>query len=494
MIYKDAVTQSAALANSLASQGYQIAPIPGTPMELLWQSLPNGLHILAQAEPGAEQSNLSGFSAAVERLSSGTAAALSDHDATASQLVQDISPKLNQAIRYVRNVVEPCVANSIAKLNTWLETNAPKTAAELFTVEVKELPAPLLNPGLSQELSQYANQHPSTPNYAALFGPREAAALRTQLLSGDAALDVSVGAWASTIPVLQLAVYWESFFQRGGPATPQVQVLTADECRGLPTFAKIDAGLFIYLTAKALEAAVPEEVTGITLPKYQIQLADLKNFGGQLVAEGLEAVQTHLATKRVVLQLAPDQHRIAVFGPNYREWLEARNAPETLFGLIFSNEPIVHADALSAAAERLQNLWRFHAALHESSSVVRLVGELKAYLRLLFDEMLRTLEGEEQAFADSHPEYRQVALKTAFRLIDELTERDIAGPQLAEFMRKLICTARFYYTAAEDILGGIGQLRTQQPQLAPREAATLAVAHYVARFLASQLQVLKVSQ
>lgn len=243
--------------------------------------------------------------------------------------------------------------------------------------------------------------------------------------------------------------------------------------------------LFAWLLAKKFAGQIPDGVRGITDAAYTTYMGQLVEQLGRLITFILKRRADQIKLGLVVVNYPASAHsgNIVVNPVVYKEWLTKGGDPETLIGALAAeggNKAPMDADTLSANEARYKRAFHEHAAMLKSQ-------EMNQY----FETVIRSLrQSVTHAILDADEEMLGDTTKDAY--IKELNDhlRSISPDQIDNIygvVRTLVCRMFFAGTDVEAVLMEIDKVGEKYKGIDPREAATIATANIVARWIVGQI-------
>jgi hypothetical protein len=483
MLHHDSITTAWSLAEELAAKGQVVRPRTNTVLEQLVRLCPTDLTRPQEIEvPPADVPGY--YGTYLENTTQGTPEAPSEHDQALNALQRDIALAVTQHVGFARNIVKPLILDYIERVSKALETLQPRRASDLFDIVIQDLPEICEDATFLSDIGSYTSQSVLTPDLKPTLGDKSPEEILALLSTGQKALDGLLVTWYGRLGEDFFTRCWYSFFSQN-PA-PVKGILCYAEVGNLDVFAKADIATFLYIVAGRLYEAVDDSAQGVSLQVYKNTMAQIRDYGGALLAACLKLIQNFEQSKTMVIKLEEANYRALVVGKLYREWLKTGGHPEVILGLIVSGKLIANQVALDTAAPGLLERWQNFSNLFDVRESNQAFTNFRTVLKLEFDQLMGTLTEEEQGYVKEDPSYYQKSIKLVDEVIAGLKTSDM--PDLYGTALKIVCRGRFYYTDAEKILSGMEDVRKANPHIDPREAALLSTLEYVCTFLADQFQ------
>lgn len=475
MLNQNSLMAAVPLTERLEDAKMSLYPVSGTPLEALVNA--------TRSDEGlfdASQGNMDVFIGHISTMANKVQPAygVSHHNATLDPIATMAIQAVSKHLQVAKNVVRPVVNDLFARVKGSL-SEVDASALLGMEVDVLREPAPLANSQLANAVRKLEGLTiEDLPMRMRLpdLGPAE---LMELVLTGSSALDTAITEWLSTDEGL-LQYIWRHVFQQTPLDDPKsfLQLIT-DRVHG------VNNSLAIYLFARKLMDGKPLEGTEMSLSGYKQQLVDLRNQSAASLARALDKIERSMKNGVLVREIVGT--KTIVYEPLYRKFLEEGGSNEVLFANAIGGAKFhTTLKDLIANKAQLAERWNFHAALVRTEEANQRFVKTKEFIRLHFfaqlAEIAHTTEGAESNIAQ---------VKNLFDVVMR-DVRDSDLDDLHNLCMKIVCRARFYKTDAEMILTGISNAMKDNPQISPREAATISAINYVAVWVARQMQLITI--
>lgn len=471
MLNRNSLMAAVPLTERLEDAKMSLYPVSGTPLEAMVNA--------TRSDEGlfdAAQGNVEVFISHVETMANKVQPAygVSHHNATLDPIATMAIAAVSKHLQVAKNVVRPVVNDLFARVKASL-SEVDASALLGMEVDVLREPAPLANGQLAtavRKLEGLTIEDPPLRMRLPDLGPAE---LTELVMTGSSALDTAITEWLSSDEGL-LQYIWRHVFQCQPLDDPKsfLQLIT-DRVHG------VNNSLAIYLFARKLMDGKPLEGTEMSLSGYKQQLVDLRNQSAASLARALDKIERSMKNGVLVREIVGN--KTIVYEPLYRKFLEEGGSNEVLFANAIGGTKFhTTLKDLLANKQTLAERWNFHAALVRTEEANQRFVKTKEFIRLHFYAQLA-----ECAHTDEGLENNLTQVKNLF----EVVMRDVRDDDLNDLHNlcmKIVCRARFFKTDAEMILTGISNAMKDNPQISPREAATISAINYVAVWVARQMK------
>lgn len=484
MIHDTAVTAAILLTQEFDARGLQINAQAGTPvgelvacnfLKLGEQNLSGGA--AKQYDPSVNfivgASNNFGGNMRGESV---------PHTEKMEALKMGIAKYVRQHISFAKNVVRPLIeelAGEIKSAVTSIQLDPYKDTK----VVTYDLPKPLEDAGLREELQPYKNKPVTTVKYAQCgFGDKAPTELKELLTVSQFGLDEELTNWYATKGDAFLQLVWTSCFT-GAPNGHDFQSLKLG-ADGL------DVCLAVFLLCDKLHDT-PDEGVKIARGVFNQNLFALKSEAAARLVYAIEEYESFVKTQLLIKSYNPSQ--ITVIGEVYRAWLENGGNNAMVLASTLMPTPILHVPLIQEARPALERRWSAYTAMLQTT----LANKKYSYCREIAIDKTKRLVAEnfKQCYAsvkdcgevdENLPEYSEFKK----RIVDVcMNISDKAFDNLWELATILVCDCVFYYTDAGKILKGIDDACQKNPDLDVNEAALLSLIEYVTDYVRDQLSI-----
>lgn len=476
MIQKHSAEHAYSLANHYAEKGLSVVAKPNSVLSEMVRltnvagvPLGNGLQT---ADPGIGGK----LATDLENVSSGGSDMPSDHDLFVDKTANQISKAVLAHISFAKNIVKPAVLEVGATIDKSMQSF--KAENPEASICIKELDTPKLvdDMGLSQELSRYAKASILIPESTCAHGTKTYEEILPLMLTGDQDTDEAIAQWYSTLEPDFVAGQWCAAFE-----TPNFKPSNSTE----DVYTRLNSGIMLYLLARRFMEDTTHMVEKLMLGAYKEKMAIVRDYGGALTMNSLNRIRAYDRTNVIVIKTDPYTKTCYVHAANYRKWLASGGKPEVLLGMMVSGDLIAQGSELLEARDRLLNIWSSYVSYSSTNVALQRFEAFKTSLSLAVrDSYTHVTDQEKQAWVDI-PNFEQKAAKLLEAEVAKITSAEMQDPYGVAV--KLVCRTRFFYTEAEQILSGIEAVMKENPNIEPREAATISVLLYVADYIADQM-------
>lgn len=458
--------------------------IQGSPLDLLLDASPvirrQGISI-EQVLDETQQSSM------VANLGEG-----SEHDLVMEETATGVVGTLNASINFARKVLAPAASKVDSAVREAIGNFAPAR----YFVDAYHIHPVMFSDGLTTLVERFENSPIDQVQRLALPDADEGT-LVGLLATGNSGWDSAVSDWLAKKPEGWLREVYGRVFgvNVGTNLIPDHEQAIRSDLRGkFEIIIKIGTEDYL-LAAHLLSTALlnnprSTEATGSEwrsmMSSWVQQTGRALNVFQRYVARqmAVKLMVLHWPAPGVVWVKSPEDARIVVLGNAYNEWLEQGGSPEMLIGVLFAgdNSQPVTASELNAKKEVYANAYQRYEQILAREVAARsgtMIGNAFATALVL---ALNDATDDQLPLGTDRSELAQ-AINARIQAIREWPELDIYRTA-----RELLATAVFHKPTALHWLETIDELMAANTDLAPQEAAYLAVRDYVTKYVSQQIR------
>lgn len=475
MISKNTAKIAISIAQEFDKRNLVLTAVPGTPLAALVNSC-NMCEAVQVNAPNEYEPN----AGSIEGMSSAFDGAVSRHDEELCDMSSDISKAVANHLNFAKNVVRPVIQELVTEVEADIAA-LPLNIQYNLEVVVIDPPEPMISTAFEEMVEEFSEvAYSPITGYMGL--PAKSAPEVIELLTtGYKETDEAIAVWTAKKGDSFFQLVWDSVFT-AAPTQERFESMIQNNDTG------IDAAITVFLLCKRLYDNPPES-TAMALPKYNEQLAELRNQAALRIHHGYEE---HVRNSKLGLLIRKvTTAALFVNGNVYRKWMEEGGNNAALFGSILSDRPAKFASDLNEKKSEFLQIWEQHNSLltvtERNKRFVNYKNILRSRTEKVIGDNLTACFGEVakgQEVSTSLPEYIQCMAELE-KHIDRVIEADFKN--LWALCTKLICHCAFYYTDAGKILSGIEKACQDNPGIEIREAALLSLVEYVTDYVCDQM-------
>jgi hypothetical protein len=464
-----------ALAEQFDGKRQILVPIQGTPLHHLCAATNMTADMAIKLDDGQVTIDFT-------RLKNATALPEANYDKSRHDYAMadfaDIGIKaVNSALMIARTKVSPQLGDMLDLLNMRL-SNAPVNELNKFEIREEEDCPVLYGPALRKLTDQYNAYPGGTPVMTINAPDYEIADLVKMLATDVGSIDDGLLTWAATLDTYTLTGAWQKFFTfRAG-----------NIYEGVSFDGRMEKSpsnmLLVFCWARHMleNDVVPEGMT-MPLASFRAKLEEYVGYAGRLLS--YEQDRNDAAIKNRVLVRSVGFNRVNVYSPVYRAWLESGGDTDVLYGMAVSgNDLNFTVDTIEANAEKYKSAWKTHSRIVTATDSATRFNYLREQLVLVFESIINRPDED-----GNQPDINQVKnFVEKFQL--EMRDVNVGETQdLHCVCLKLLCRTLYSNTASEFLLSRMDEEAKRNPDIPPREAATVATLEYINYWIASQMMV-----
>lgn len=475
MLPSNTLTAVYTLADQLATNQLTVNAKPNTVLAEL-NRVTNSIVTsnIVSKNSDVDEFDLTSFSNIMEQVTKGIEKP-SLHDTTIDAYTDDLKKAVTSHIQFARNVVKPIVLDYAAKVKEFVENYQLSTAESKFTINVTEVPEPLVDSVFIDSLSFYKDKLPLLPSSKVSITPFTTEDFLPYILTADKTIDDEISKWVTRAGVDQLVTIANDLYNNGIGSNSVPDNL----------FKKAELGLLLYLTGQALFNKADRALNGTSLNTFKNIVAEYRDYGASLVFKTITMIDLFRKPGIMVLDTNTKLRTIDVFGDLYREWLNNGGNNELLYGLVIGNKPYKTINLLQENIAQLTQIWKSYKVFSDNSQINQRLGVFKEAIKLKFREIMQELSEEEMVYVNTHAEYHSKVNTFLDNIVNNLKLSHLDN--IYDLALHVICQCRFYYTEAEFILSEIEEIGKQNPGIDVREAALIATINYLVDYLCDQI-------
>lgn len=491
MLKNSSVSATSLLAQKLSDAEVYIEPIAQTPL---------GIAVAAAYSPAVEMD--AGFferSAAdtVYELARGTTLLehnqpMSRHDRT----VEDIRKVLATAVRgqhqLAKNTVIPMIRSVLEEVDA--ARKAATTAIGSVMAIVPDRYENLWNsPILESMVEKYrdvpANVNAVIANVHPLLSNEEIMEL---LKTGASRFDAEVQAWVTEIGPEFVVDTYRRFFAVNAPEHPAPE----DSATTLSyVMSNSPVGrrrtLLCHLMARRLSQNVLEGIN-MELPDYREMIAGVVEITGRSINRAMEQRERDRKQRRLVTNWPmenaeydttnPENAIVSVNDDVYQLWLKDGGCPEILFGAHVLGERHLSYTELLERGEELVKAWARRLGLIRSGQKSDQYNTTITAIQRSMTRQINELPNDYLENGTRAPVHDR--LRAALR--------DISGAHMEDLypvIKRMVCRVVFPHTNAEQFISALDSIGADNPDMDPREVASLATLDLMVKWMCSQFNV-----
>jgi hypothetical protein len=468
MLTKSSLIASFPLAQQLAMNGAQLAPVGDSPLAALVSASLVDAQTVGDAPAGTFEEQPELGELMLQSSANADMAGVCQHDAIMANTVAAVSKAVEKNLDLARNVVGPLIKKVVEDTQAYMDSTAQSSLAPM-SISPFYYQSLWDNPTTVDFVRKFENA-PVTP--VALSGltlPAPTSALEA-MLTGAGSYDADIKAFVDAVGEEYLQGVWRSVF--GGGVSQLSDYLRWSQD-------KIDATLATFLFARRLFDDVPEGLN-MDLSAYKAYMGAVVGFAGRLCCAIYKKREADVGIKALVNAMpVGGQGSIQVNGDVYQSFLEAGGSPEVLFGAAVSDGQRNFATLLEAKDRYVREWQRTYALLQSKAASVRLDSMISG----LRGALVCLLKDESLGFELSADIYQQ---RIKERLA-KIKPKDIED--IWHVARKAVCRVFYPQTDVERVLNAVDASALAHPELDIREAGLLATIDFVAAWVADLMTV-----
>lgn len=413
----------------------------------------------------------------MQKFNEDTKEKISSHTDTANAAVNAIAPGIRNQLHVYRNVVNPLIKDLLDKIDYDIQNVSKQPVTDMEVIEWN-LPLPYYNDKL-EDLSYRYSSHGTVDVTLSCIADMPATSDIINLLStGIASLDSAINDWIVSLGEDYIANIWTKAFMT---KESLLKLLVSKEDGQA-------VSLLIYLMAEKLVTHEPLDCFKVNRGTFTRELGAIRDFAGKYVYRYIQLNKETIAKKNLVISVIGN--KTTVHALVYNDWLENGGSVEILLGNMLSNQKLLNGELLINKGQELINRWNTYYTIQKQQrdnyQVNNIRKSIEKNFRTQMNEARQKIRNNETIDIPNINECDK---------IEQLFKQEINSYgginviDLPTVITRLICRSRFYKTNAEQFLTKLNKIMTDNPDLPPFEASTIATIEYIVEWNLSQVEI-----
>lgn len=428
------------------------------------------------------------------------------HSVKVAAIADSIAPFVNAHIAHARNVVAPLIAELETNIRAFVERAKCVDPGSEFEIIQAQLPALVVDETFSSMyLDNVTNLKPIQIQgpYLTVKSENIDEIIRSAINLGSDRLNSLVSDMLKKGPYdlmrrTYLANYSTFEASNGmndtknyyGVDTEQMyyfgpDFMTSNTLRNQNPYHVLYVHLADLLLASWMRQNTQPVFDDVSLEKYNEYFDQRVMAAAVMVKNSLNTIKLQHESGILVTEANPITKKIVVHGSIYRSWLEKGGCPEALLGLLVTNNMVFNANVLLEQKEKGCRAWDSYLLFRSNDLETTLKDATRSYIRSFMAQSLTNLTESEKEYQASCSNLIEQIMKRVDEEIAHFDHRII--DDIAHLALHLVAKARFFYTSAYSILGEMAQVEKSNPDIDPREAATISVISYLAEYMEAMM-------
>jgi hypothetical protein len=526
MLSKNNILNAAVVAEQLRSQGILLRPLDNSPLQELFDaSIP-----LSQADFMSTEQPLGLSSAGSPLATIDTAELLADmvsyatenrdtengvesqHSIRVRALADQLATVVNANFSMARNTVVPEIEAASKAFQDFVQVVRCEEPGTEFKILQGRIPTFLKDEAfLSRGLENYRGESAYNDYYGlkVMLAPQDVDALAEKILNqGSDRLNKLVQDWLKTAPYRLIqrmllsnfitfqdtSVEWTKDVQGRDTNQPETALMyysfSTYKANSENGYNQLHLTIGYYLIADWLYNNPQPMSSSQKEVEYREMMDQARIVSGTLINRLVRRVELAQEGNVLVTEYNPQQKYVYVNGAMYDSWLKTPNAcPEVLLGFLVGNRQLFDVNVISENIDVGCRMWELFTGIQRQENEVRLKGLFASFVRsYMYNDLVNNLKETKDNIAPESA--RELIMKKVDEEIAHFAHRIL--DDLDHLALHLVAKAKYYYTAAYTILSEMQEVARKNPDIDPREAATLSLVNYMAEYLEFQLEAAQV--
>jgi len=487
MINKETAASAIQLSLSMAAQNKVVSSVAGTPLaDLVAITIDSNrfatIDVLSDDSSDTVNEFLLSNASTLEHTTSGLGDVLSNHDVSMDSYIRSISAAVRNHISFAKNVVAPAVLTMASEVIAMMGTK--KSVASDFSIEVKYLPAPMVNGGFEDSIAKYSGKARFPPENKLRLDDMSFEQLVELIQTGSAAYDKTVAEWLGTKPAKFWTNLWCNVFMGRSCELTSENFDIVDLFKDSKKY--IDEALFVYLVARKLYSSPPEK-TDMSLSRFKEVMSQHLTYAADKLLGAIKGAGDNFKNGTLVNDINRSQKSVVVNGNVYTGWIELGGTNEVLLGLLVTNDNFFSVVKIDENRQNYLDSWNTYEHMSELAEKNKSFVNFKQYLTIAFGNSMNNVSQTEHDVVAAMPMVSENIVNYFAENMRMLAIKDMSDVQ--EVCLRLMTRSRFYYTDAEKLLRGINEAIRINPNIDVRQAALMSMIEYVTDYVVDQMKV-----
>ena len=401
----------------------------------------------------------------------------SEHSSEVFKLSEQVASAVKNHISTARNTVRPAVSAYAEAVLNRIQSFKYDDPASGFNVTKIYIPEPLLTDSLLDDLRVHKGRERTELNTGINLGGCSDEELVTNLFTGHGSVDNAIREWLLSFDNALLRKVWSSFFSVPGTVSNSWYSINYEE--------QLNSALIMYLYARKFTNNV-KSVPGMNSIAYNNALSLIENFAGAVIYGFLTELNLATSSERVVISMSGYSKSVVVYGPIYDKYLAEGGSVNVILGMLVYNIQATSLQGIKAVTDKALQAWSRYITLSNYNNKKNRAELLRSIYTSEYVSQLDSLSEFEKEYHAKNPNFADYSFKMTKDYISSLGEEQLENINAVAL--KVIAGIRFNYTQAYQILTDMEEAMKANPNLDPREAATVAVINLVTDYVSGQLQ------
>ena len=471
-----AIESSLPLVERLARSKYAVTPVLGSPLQKLVTAtvIKEGMF---NFDVGGTKINPRLMSELTN--SNDVVTGYSEHDVVMRESVDFIAEKLAGQTAYARNdgagVIEDLADNTQASIDS-----IPKFAEIGAEIIERNIPPVLLNESLMEAIQESANCPRVDIRLDLRLPELSAQEIRGLMKTGLPALDNVVSEYMAELDDFNIESLWSELFMGLNPISGEGKVGT-NLSHFIAGEANIRNAVFVFLIARRLADKIIPNVN-MTEGEYLRLTSDYRNQAAARLCDTMNVFANEEKNGRLIQSI--NGLKVTVNSQLYRKFQMEGGSAESILGSLLFDDGAVNISELLDKKDQYEMRWRKQYMMNEQAYRIRRFQRIKEILVMEYTNQTKNSSEKDFPLHERHLCHELFVNGVNALTIDEMDD-------LVMVCLKLLGKSRFRNRNVYDILSGLAFIRKKNPDIDPKEAASISIIEYVSRWVASQMVVSK---
>lgn len=473
MIDNSSFEQAMGVATLFASKGLTVVPVDSTPLA----HLVGTTNLIGDLPPAQNDKEF----VTEDTVSLSVASDNETHCGLYDDYVDTLSKGLALQINNARNVINPIINDAVEKIKTYIGNENNTTYS--FELVLKELPEVVQNVSFLDEIKTNATGSLLAPRgRITIRGVTDVQAITEKLLTGSDIFDNTIKQWIESKGEGFILDTWQRIFASVHEGKyqnlPEIIDLFKDE-------QALDNALFVYLVSRKLIDDAPADA-GMTLASWREVARDYISISSNVINREIAKYENAVANGNLVVRFDQPKRVVTVIGKVYRDYIATGGKNEIIFGAIVNGNIPFNINTVLQSPEASLKAWDNYSGINKTALKAKAFNSFKHACEYILNLQLNELTEFELEKFNQNPGFKETVSKAYREEIRTLCAEDMSN--IYHTVMRLVCNGRFPYTDAYRFLDSMNDIARDNPEMDPREAASIATIEYISDHMADQMR------
>lgn len=399
---------------------------------------------------------------------------MSLHSSRVMQISDTIADAVKEHLSFARSVVAPAVTSYAKAIEERVSSFTYNDPTSDFEVNKVYIPEPLLNQSVLEDINIHRNKEVYVCKEGLNGSPLSEEEIYAKLFTGLKSVDEDIRKWLGTFDASLVTKVWNAYFCSAVPSSINLGSGYQDT---------LNSSLLLYFFSRKASTDIVQ-VSGMSNLTYDNIIKGIEQFAACHVLSSLKELDYSAKAERLILNSY--KKCVTVYGPVYDKFMQEGGSIESILGQIVSGQGASTLEAIKASADNNSKAWNRYITLSNYNNKKNKAELLRSIYTSEYVNQLNDLDTREKEYHDKHPGFADLSYKQMKDKVEQMTEEQLE--EVSTNALYIVGAIRFSYTNSYDILFDMEEAMKANPNLDPREAATIAVINQITDYVSSQIR------